>query len=274
MWKKIIDKDLIVINPDIKDKQALFEGLVNLVYNNDYILNRKQFLEALQEREKVSNTELIPGVAFPHARSEAVARLFLSIVICKDGVDYGNPEMGPARIVFFFGCTPADIKQYLQMLAKSSRVLRKKEVTEKLLQCKTPEEVVDLLIEFSDDEADDQSEENYLMLLTLNKVENLSNVMSALVETGITNASIVDSTSMAKKLAYEMPVFAGLSYMVPGKSKKSQLIFAYLEHKKMANKLAELLKEHKIDLDQKGVGYIQTIKIDSIIGNPEEEIEL
>ncbi len=83
MWKKIIDKDLIVINPDIKDKQALNEGSVNLVYNKwDDILNRKQFLEALQEREKVSNTELIPGVAFPHARGEAAAWLFLSIVIC------------------------------------------------------------------------------------------------------------------------------------------------------------------------------------------------
>ncbi len=43
----------------------------------------------------------------------------------------------------------------------------------------------------------------------------------------------------------------------------------------MARQFAELLKEHKIDLDQKeSVGYIQTIKIDSIIGNPEEEIEL
>lgn len=274
MWKKYINKDLIVINPEVKDKKALFEGLVNLVYNNDYILNRKEFLTALEEREQVSNTELSPGVAFPHARSEAVAKLFLSIVISQTGVDYENPEMGPAQIIFFFGCTPADVKEYLQLLAKSNRILRKKEVTEKLLLCNTPDEVVELLIEYSDDETDELSEENYLMLLTLNQVTNLSDVMSALVEAGITNASIVDSTSMAKKLAYEMPVFAGLSYMTPGKSKKSQLIFAYLENKNMAIKLAKLLKEHKVDLDKKGVGYIQTIKIDALIGNPEEEIEL
>ena len=258
MWKNYINKDLIVINPEVKDKKALFEGLVNLVYNNDYILNRKQFLEALEERERVSNTELSPGVAFPHARSDAVAKLFLSIVISQTGVDYNNQEMGPAQIIFFFGCSPADVKEYLQLLAKSSRILRKKEVRERLLLCKTPDQVVDLLIEFSDEEIEAQSDANYLMLLTLNKVVDLADVMSALVEAGITNASIVDSTSMAKKLAYEMPVFAGLSYMTPGKSKKSQLIFAYLENKSMANKLAKLLKEQKIDLDKKGVGYIQT----------------
>jgi nitrogen PTS system EIIA component len=274
MWKKFIDKDLIIINPDIKDKESLFEGLVNHVYNNDYIINRKQFLEALKEREEVSNTELSPGIAFPHARSEAVAKLFLSIVVSKEGIEYNNPDMGPVNIVFFFGCAPGDVKQYLQLLAKSSRILKKQEFTDKLLLCQTPDEVIELLKEYSDEEIDEQSDSNYLMLLTLNREVDLSDIMSSLVEAGIHNASIVDSISMAKKLAYEMPIFAGLSYMTSGKSKKSQLIFAYLENKNMANKLAQLLKENDIDLDKKGVGFIQTIKLDAIIGNPEEEIEL
>ncbi|MFC1888082.1 PTS sugar transporter subunit IIA, partial [Candidatus Cloacimonadota bacterium] len=191
MWKKIIDKNLIKIDPEVKNKEELFEGLVNLAYNNDYILNRKQFLESLKEREEVSNTELSPGVAFPHARSEAVAKLFLSIVISKVGIDYDNPEMGPAKIIFFFGCAPGDVKKYLQLLAKSSRLLRKKEVTDKFLLCRNADDVVDVLIEYSDDEEDEQPEDNYLMLLTLNQVKDLSEVMSTLVEAGITNASIV-----------------------------------------------------------------------------------
>jgi len=274
MWKNFIDKDLIIIDPETIDRQSLFEAMVNHVYNKDYIINRKQFLEALYDREAVSSTELTPGVAFPHARSEAVAKLFLCIIISRDGIEYNNPDMGPAKIVFFFGCSPRDSKQYLRLLAKSSRLLRNDDFRAKLLRCETPDEVVELLIEYSDEETTTPQDTNYMMLLTLNKVDDLSDVMSSMVEVGITNASIVDSVSMAKKLAYEMPIFAGLSYMAQGKSKKSYLIIAYLENKNMATGLAQLLKENKIDLDKPGVGYIQTIKIDSIIGNLEEDIEL
>jgi len=274
MWKKIIDKNLVIINPEIKDKKALFEKLVNHVDKNDYILNRNQFLEALIERENVSNTELSPGIAFPHARSEAVARLFLSIVISKAGIEYDNPEMGPAQIIFFFGCSPADVKQYLQILAKSSRILKKEEFRRELLLCKKPDEVVDLLMQFSDDETADQDPNNYLMLLTLNDLDDMSEVMSTMIEAGINNASIVESVSMAKKLAYEIPVFAGLSFLAQGKSKKSQLIFACLESKKTAEKLVQLLKEIDLDLGKKGVGFIQLIKIDTIFGDPEEELEI
>ena len=112
------------------------------------------------------------------------------------------------------------------------------------------------------------------MILTLNEQNVESEVMNAMVEVGITNASILDAVSMAKKLAYEVPVFAGLSYMAQGKSKHSNVIFAYVENKGVAHQLVDLLKENGIDLDKKGVGFIQIIKVDDIIGNFEEDIDL
>jgi len=274
MWKKFIDKNLVIFNPEVKDKKSLFEGMVNHVYNQDYILNKKNFLEALQERETVSNTELSPGIAFPHARSDSVTDVFLCIVLLKEGLDYGNPDMGPVNIVFFFGCSPGNVKQYLQMLAKSSRLLRNKEFKQRLLDCNTAEEVIELLMEYSTDKDSSGDDSSYLMLLTLHKVEALSEVMSSLVEAGITNASVVESSSMAKRLAYDMPIFAGLSYMAQGKSKKSSMIFATLDNREQVDELPQLLKENGIDLNEKGVGFIQLIKVDSIIGNMDEDIEL
>ena len=274
MWKKTIDKNLIIINPEIKSKKDLFEGMVNHVYNHDYIINQKKFLEALYEREEMSSTELMQGVAFPHARSNTVDKLFLSIIILKDGIDYENPEMGPTKIIFFFGCPKKEVKEYLQLLAKSSRVLKNEEFREKLLQCTTPDEIIDLLHQYSEEEDEIGRDGDHLLILTLNDVGKTSEVMSSMVELGITNASIVDAISMAKKLAYEMPIFAGLSYMTQGKSKKSILIFAHIENKEKVHKLAKLLKENGIDLDKKGVGFIQIIKVETVIGNYEEEIEL
>ena len=56
MWKNIIDKELIIINPEINNKKELFEAMTNHVYNHDYILNQKIFLKALNARENMANT--------------------------------------------------------------------------------------------------------------------------------------------------------------------------------------------------------------------------
>ncbi|MCF7859857.1 MAG: PTS sugar transporter subunit IIA [Candidatus Cloacimonetes bacterium] len=274
MWKDIVNKNLIIINPDVKNKKELFEAMVNHAYNRDYIRNKKQFLKALIEREEMANTELIEGIALPHARSDSVEKIFMSIIIFSEGLDYGNKEMGPAKIIFFFGCSEAHNKEYLQLLAQSNRLLRKKKFRDALLLCKTKENVIDILAKYDEEKETVLEKEKYILIMTLNNTDKSDEVMNSMIEVGITNASILDSTSMARKLAYEMPVFAGLSYMAQGKNKKSNVIIAHVENKNTVNKLADLLKENGIDLDKRGVGFIQLIRVDNIIGNHEEDIDL
>ncbi len=274
MWKEILDKDLIIINPEISSKKDLFEKMVNHVYNHDYIMNQKKFLEALWNREEMSSTELISEVAFPHARSKVVEKLFVCIIIIKDGIDYHNPELGPAKIIFFFGSSEKYNKIYLQLLAKSSRLLKESDFRAQILQAQTKDEIYEILIAQDEEETESKEDDNYLMILTLNDVNKMNEVLSSMVEVGITNASIVDTISMAKKLSYEMPIFAGLSYMSQGKSKRSNVIMCYITRKDIAYKLRSLLKKNGVDLDITGTGFIQLVKVDSIIGNFEEEIDL
>ncbi len=274
MWKENIDKNLVVIDPDVNSKKELFEGMVNHVYNHDYVLNQKKFLEALYRREDKSSTELMPGVALPHARSNVVEKLFACIIILKKGVDYENAEMGPAKIIFFFGCPEEQNKEYLQLLAQSSRLLKNPEFRESLLKSETADDVIGILHKYDEQETETETGENFLLLLTLNDLKKEADVLSAMVEVGITNASLVDSTSMAKKLAFEMPVFAGLSYMASGKSKRALMIFSHIQKRSQAIQLAKLLKGNGIDFDKKGVGFMQVIKVEDVIGSFEEEIEV
>ena len=274
MWKDIITEDLISINPQISDKAELFDKMVNHAYSLDYILNRKKFLEAIWDREKLANTELVQGVAFPHARSEAVSSVFVSIIILKDGIDYENPDLGKAKIIFFFGCSETDNQRYLQLLAQASRLAHNKKFRNQLLHAKNPAQVIEILTSYDNELENSEDPSNYLMLMVLNKPDLVPDVLSALVEIGIHNASIVDSVSMARKLAYDIPVFAGLSYIGGNNSKSSSMLFCHIKNPRIPLHLANLLKSNGIDLNKKGTGYIQLIKLESIIGNPEEEIEL
>lgn len=274
MWKNIIDEDLIVINPDISSKEELFTGMVDHVYEHDYIINKKKFLSALNKREKISNTELISGVALPHARSNIVEKMFLSIIILKNGLEYDNPDMGKVNIIFFFGCTESQNKEYLQLLAKSSRLLKNEDFRNNLIEATTKEEIINLLMKYDDEDKSAEKNGHHLLILTLHDTNKIPEVLEAMIEVGITNSSIVDSVSMARKMAYEMPVFAGLSYMAQGKSSSSSLIFAHIEKRNQAEQLARLLKDYKIDFNKKGVGFIQVIKLENVIGSFEEDIDI
>lgn len=274
MWKEVIDKKLIAINPIINSKEELFEKMVNHAYAEDFIINRKKFLSALQEREALSNTELFPGVAFPHARSNAASRVFVSIIILKEGLEYDNPDMGKVKLVFFFGCPEDDNQEYLRLLAQTTRLVKNKKFRTKLLHAKTADQIEEILLDYDTEMGNLEDEDNYLMIFVLNKPELTSEVLSAMVEIGINNASIVDSVSMARKLAYEIPVFAGLSYIGQGNSKTSTMIFCHIKSSQTPLRLSEILKSNGIDIRKKGVGYIQTIKLESILGETEEDIQL
>jgi mannitol/fructose-specific phosphotransferase system IIA component (Ntr-type) len=275
MLSHYTNKDLIIIEPQVKDKDELFEKMVNHLYNLDYILHKNSFLKALKDREEVSNTELMPGVALPHSRSDSVQKLFLSIVLIKDGIDFGNPEMGKAKIIFFFGTTDKFNKEYLQLLAKSARLLKNEEFQEKLLLCNEAGQVLQLIDHYDKPDAEvTESKTHYLMLITLHDAHRLDDLLTYLVELGITNASVLDSISLSNRITLDIPVFSGTYYADKKKHKESEIVMCLINDQSIAYRLSDLLKENNIDFHKKGTGYIQLIETSMLIGNPDEEIEL
>lgn len=274
MWKEILDTNLIIIDPPISTKQELFEGMVNHAYHHDYITHKKKFLATLIEREEMANTELIPGVALPHARSKVIDKLFVSIIIHHEGIDYQHPDNGKAHIIFFFGCPEDKNREYLRLLAHASRLLRTEAFRKQILDAENTQQIAELIFRYDEQTALDDEDGNFLMYLTLQDEAHSDDVLAAMIEIGITGATLINGTSMARKMAYEMPIFAGLSYMAQGKSKSSLVVIATLTHRHDATKLVLLLKENGIDLDKQGVGFLHLIKIEKTFGNPEENLDL
>ncbi|HID96020.1 MAG TPA: hypothetical protein EYP53_08200 [Candidatus Latescibacteria bacterium] len=110
----------------------------------------------------------------------------------------------------------------------------------------------------------------YLLIVVLNKEEFLEDVLSVLVELGVTDATIIDSQAMGRALAYEVPIFAGLRFQMGGGRPYSKTIFALVEDKEVGAQMVRMLKEVDIDLESPGVGCIITIKIESALGTPSE----
>ena len=274
MWNDLLDKELMIINPKVDGKKDLFERVANHLYKLDYILDKKKFLQAIWKREKLFNTELIDGVAIPHVRLDSIQKLFILIITSQDGIDYEHSDFGDAKTIIFIGCSEKDNKHYLKLLARISRLLQNEKLRNSLANAKTSNEVILLLDEHDVEFSNEDNTGKYLILFTLFDEQNVDDILMSMVEVGITNASIIDTVSMAKKLAYEVPLFAGLSYLSLSKSTKTHLIMAFGEDKKAVYELTRLLKDKGIDLNKKGTGFIQLIKVEDVIGDYDEEIDL
>ena len=106
----------------------------------------------------------------------------------------------------------------------------------------------------------------YLLIIILTKEGILEDVLSALIELGITDASILESQALGKVLAYKVPIFAGLRFGMEGGRPYSKTILALVEDKEADRKIAQLLKEVEIDLEEPGTGLIATVKVESFVG--------
>lgn len=110
----------------------------------------------------------------------------------------------------------------------------------------------------------------YLLIIILNQEKFLEEVMEVLVELGITDATVIESQSMEKVLAYEVPIFAGLRFQTKGQRKYSKTILALVDDKQLADEILRFLQEMDIDFMAPGVGRIITVKVESALGIPSE----
>src|SRR5947208_13254037 len=87
--------------------------------------DRYLFADAVMEREGRSSTNTGDGVAFPHARTDLVARLVLGIGRSRDGIRFGMSKE-PVHLIFLFGVPKQMVTDYLVCVGAVARVVKDK----------------------------------------------------------------------------------------------------------------------------------------------------
>ncbi len=119
-------------------RDVLVQFVDVLAAEGDVIQDRDRFIEDLVRREENISTVMGNHVAFPHARSNGVKRLCLSVGLTEDpehGIAFsGNDDV---RLFFCIGVPVYTPTAHLPLLQKLAGLVRKANEVERLLQCKT-----------------------------------------------------------------------------------------------------------------------------------------
>lgn len=127
-----------------KDRDQVIRDLVETLVREKKVDNVDSLFNAIIEREKIVTTGIGMGVAIPHAKLQEYDDFFIAIGILVDGVNWDSLDNNPVRLVFLIGGPDDKQTEYLQILSSLTLAVKDEERRKKILNAKSPDEVVKL----------------------------------------------------------------------------------------------------------------------------------
>jgi CBS domain-containing protein len=142
---KLLADELVIADLAANSKEEAIAALLTLINRRFPALDGVAIASAVEERERVENTSYGHGYAFPHARTDAVERMYIAVGISKRGLTGATPDGEPLRVVCLM-LTPSNISQlYLQTLSAFARLAREPSNLKRLVDAKNAAEVIDTI---------------------------------------------------------------------------------------------------------------------------------
>ncbi len=105
-----------------------------------------------------------------------------------------------------------------------------------------------------------------LLVLVLNKTEDLNELLEKFLDMGIRGATVIDSHGMGRILSTHVPLFGGLSHLFDGDRPVNKVIFSIIDNEEKVRQAIELTNKIVGDLKEPGTGVIFTLELDQVVG--------
>jgi len=141
----ILDRDLIVPHLKSDNKTDAINEILDTILAKYPKLDRATIEKLIMERERIENTSYGRGFAFPHARTDAVDRMYIAIGISDAGLNDETNDRQKLQVICLM-LTPSTIsKSYLQTLSAFASFARTAGYTERLLASEGIDQIINVI---------------------------------------------------------------------------------------------------------------------------------
>ncbi len=139
----ILTEDLVVTGLEGDTKDDILDAMIGLVATSPRVLDREKVRTAIFEREKIMSTGVGNGFAIPHGKTDAVSDIVAAFAVTAAPIDYDSLDEKPVRLVFLLVGKENLVGPHIKLLSRISRLMNKEEFRARLLECKSPREILD-----------------------------------------------------------------------------------------------------------------------------------
>ena len=144
-----ICRDAIRTQLEASSKEEVIRSMVTSLVESEKISadQSESIVEAIIKREELGSTGIGRGVAVPHTKHSTVNKLFGTVAVSNDGVDFDSLDGDEVHLLFLLVSPPDRPGDHLRALENISRQLRNDTFCSFLKQSKTADDVWQLLEE-------------------------------------------------------------------------------------------------------------------------------
>ena len=150
----LLSKESVLLNIDVKDKDACLVKLVDLMNASGKISDKKLYLDAVYAREEEGTTGVGNGIAIPHGRCSGVKEPGLAAMTINGGVEYNALDSKPVDLAFLIAAPEGSGSVHLEILSKLATMLMDENFVGNLKKAKTVEEFLKVI-----DDAEEKKDE-------------------------------------------------------------------------------------------------------------------
>ncbi len=143
----ILSTDVIAVDLDTADKDDAIKKIIELASKSGKILAKDKVTHTIFEREKLVSTGVGKGFAIPHGKTDSISDVVAAFAITKEPIDFDSIDGEPVRFIFLLIGKENLLNTHIKLLSRISRLMNKDEFREKLLDAKSPEEVLEIFKE-------------------------------------------------------------------------------------------------------------------------------
>jgi fructose-specific phosphotransferase system IIA component len=139
-----ITRDIVKVPLTSEGKTEVIEELVDILKDAGKISDQDKVVDAVLDREAKGSTGLERGIAVPHAKTDAVKELTISIGISPRGVEFEAFDGKPSHVFFLILAPPGQSGPHIEALSEIAKLAKSQAVISSLVNAGSPQEVVDL----------------------------------------------------------------------------------------------------------------------------------
>ena len=139
---QLLQPSRILLDIAATDKNEAILEVAGIVRADADMLDFGTFCRELLERDELRSTAAGYGVAFPHARTDAVKEIVIAAGRSTAGVRFGEEIV---NFIFVIGTPREKVSDYLVAVGTLARLLRNEKIRAALAKAETPEAFIAVL---------------------------------------------------------------------------------------------------------------------------------
>ncbi len=119
-----LNEQCIILELEATDKEGVLRELAGAVHAQHPLIDQETMTHILAERELLGSTGVGNGIAIPHGKVPKLDKLLLCLGRSTAGINFDATDNQPVHIFMMILSPPATAGEYLQTLARTSKVLK------------------------------------------------------------------------------------------------------------------------------------------------------